>query len=160
MTAITSITRKRATRYVVRSTTGDNRPRIVMAPTSAAAIAHVAASMLVAAPITLDEMEELASQGIRTEYPRRDDDPEAEPASAPPAPPVDAATAAMLAQIAMSPIDKLPPMITKMAQKDDGNPVLGEDGLPILLNQDGSPLTVIQQAIVARSRQLRAQSGG
>lgn len=167
MSPITMITppptRKRATRYVIRPTNPSAaslapQPRIVMAPTSAAAIAHVAASLLVASPITLDEMEELASQGIRTEYPGRDEEEGQEAAPAQPA--VDPATQAMLAEIANAPADDLPPMVTKMAQNDDGTPQRDAAGNVILLNQDGTPLTIIQRAIVARHAQLRAQAGG
>lgn len=67
----------------------------------------------------------------------------------------DEPTRAMLAKIAVAPIHELPMMVTKKAQHDDGSPVIGPDGRVVLLNQDGTPLTVIQQAIMRRIEELR-----
>lgn len=76
------------------------------------------------------------------------------------APPVDEVTQAQLDGIAKADRDQLPNIITKQARNDDGTPVLGSDGLPVLVRQDGSPLTVIERAILARSAELRKQAGG
>lgn len=68
-------TKARATRYVVRpkpsvSSAADTaKPRIVMAPSRASAIAHVASTMFDVAPATVDDMEQLVAEGIRTEFP-------------------------------------------------------------------------------------------
>lgn len=67
----------------------------------------------------------------------------------------DPATQAELDRIAKAQIHELPPMVTRQAQNDDGTPKRDAQGRVILLNQDYTPLTVIQQAIVDRTAELR-----
>lgn len=68
---------------------------------------------------------------------------------------LDDATRAMLAKIAVAEMRDLPMMITRQAQNPDGSPVIGPDGRVVLLNQDGTPLSVVQQAIMRRIEELR-----
>jgi hypothetical protein len=90
----------------------------------------------------------------------------AEPAPAAPAqsptadPPPDDAMQAELARIAAAGPNDLPSIITKQAQHDDGSPRRDADGNVILLHQDGTPLSVIERAIIARQAELRAAAGG
>lgn len=62
---------------------------------------------------------------------------------------------AALDRIARAQAHELPPIVTMQARNDDGPPVIGRDGLPELVRQDGSPLTVIERAIMARAKALR-----
>jgi hypothetical protein len=73
---------------------------------------------------------------------------------------VDAETQAKLDLIATLPMDKLPSYVTRQAQNDDGSPKRDAAGRVILLHQDGTPLSVIERAIIARQAELRAASGG
>lgn len=56
-------------RYVVLGRDGMLPERMVMATSKAAAVAHVASSMLDARVATPDDIERLASMGIKTERP-------------------------------------------------------------------------------------------
>lgn len=76
------------------------------------------------------------------------------------APPVDGETQAQLDVIATLPMDQLPSYVTKQAQHDDGTPKLDAAGRVILLHQDGTPLNVIERAVMARQAELRGQAGG
>lgn len=67
---------------------------------------------------------------------------------------------AELADIASLPAEELPSFVTRQAQNDDGTPKLGPDGLPVLLRQNGKPLSVLELAIVQRQAKLRRQAGG
>lgn len=69
-------------------------------------------------------------------------------------------TQAELDRIAKAQIHELPPMVTRQAQNDDGSPKRDAQGRVILLNQDYTPLTVVQQAIIDRIAELRRQAGG
>jgi hypothetical protein len=77
-----------------------------------------------------------------------------------PVPAVDETTQAELARIAAAGPNDLPSIITKQAQHDDGSPRRDADGNVILLHQDGTPLSVIERAIIARQAELRAAAGG
>jgi hypothetical protein len=83
----------------------------------------------------------------------------AAPAAAP-EPELDEATRAALDVIATLPMDQLPSYVTRQAQNDDGSPKRDAAGLVILLHQDGTPLSVIERAYVARAEQLRQHAGG
>ena len=67
----------------------------------------------------------------------------------------DYATRSALARIAVAGRDELPTYVTKQARHDDGTPMLGADGKPLLLHQDGRPLGVIELAVLARQEELR-----
>lgn len=77
----------------------------------------------------------------------------APPAQSPTAePPTDEALQAELARIAKAGRDELPQIVTRQMP--------GDDGQPVLVNQQGQPLTVIERAIIARQAELRAAAGG
>lgn len=63
-----------------------------------------------------------------------------------------------LLEIASLPVERLPSFVTKQAQNDDGTPKLGPDGRVVLLHQDGTPLSLVERAAVARLEELRATS--
>jgi hypothetical protein len=67
-------------------------------------------------------------------------------------PPTDEATQAELARIAKAGADELPQVVTRQMP--------GDGGQPMLVNQQGQPLTVIERAILARQAELRAAAGG
>ena len=67
-------------------------------------------------------------------------------------PPADEALQAELARIAKAGRDELPQVVTRQMP--------GDGGQPMLFNQQGQPLSVIERAILARQAELRAAAGG
>ncbi len=64
---------------------------------------------------------------------------------------------AALDRVATLPLTELPTYVTKQAQNDDGSPKVGPDGRVILLHQDGTPLSVVERAIVDRFYELHGR---
>ncbi|MCU0951447.1 MAG: hypothetical protein MUC68_10380 [Burkholderiaceae bacterium] len=72
--------------------------------------------------------------------------------AAEPAPAVDEAMQAELARIAKAGADDLPQIVARQMP--------GDAGQPMLVTQNGQPLTVIERAILDRQAELRRQAGG
>ena len=69
---------------------------------------------------------------------------------------VDADIRKQLLEIAALPAERLPSIVTKQAQNEDGTPKLDQRGNVQLLHQDGTPLSVVDMAVLARIEELRA----